>query len=93
MMKLKLSPSNTRFTYQGKNIELKNFARNKFTGIWTFDAYWHGGCLHGVPISTGTNVVKGNGLPIFSFVFLDSVSQNGDLTVPDNATLYIWDEE
>ncbi len=92
MTVLKLQPRDSMFSYKGNSIELKNFQRNSFTGVWTFDLYYPDGSLMGVPVSTGTNVLKGNGTPFFKFIFLDDVSNNGDVTSPSNTKLYLLEE-
>ncbi len=92
MRTFQLQPKDSSFSYQGETIEMKNFQKNTFSGSWTFDLYYSGGFNLGVPVSTGTNVLKGNGTPFFKFVFIDEVSVNGDLTLPSNAKLFILEE-
>lgn len=87
-----LQPRDCSFAYQGTNIEVKNFVKNKFTGTWSFDLYYPDGFLLGVPITTGTNVVKGNGTPFGKFVFIDNISPEGDITYPANANLYVLED-
>lgn len=93
MNKIQLQPYDSTFTYKGQTIRIKNVNQNPFTGLWTFDLYWKDGNILGVPISTGTSVIKGNGTPFNKLVFLDSVSSNGDITVPANTLMYILEED
>lgn len=92
MNKVQLQPYDSTFTYKGQNIQIKNVSKNPFTNLWSFDLYWKGGSILGVPITTGTSVIKGNGTPFSKLVFFDSVSSNGDITVPANVIMYILDE-
>lgn len=88
-----LQPRDCTFTFEGTSITVRNFVKNKFTGTWSFDLYYPNGYLLGVPISTGTNVVKGNGTPFKKFVFVDNLALDGDVTYPANASLYILENE
>lgn len=88
-----LQPRDCTFTYEGQTIKVRNFVKNKFTGTWSFDLYYPTGHLLGVPITTGTNVVKGNGTPFYKFVFVDNISLDGDVTFPSNTTLYVMENK
>ena len=92
MTVVKLQPRDSTFTYKGTSIQVRNFVKNKFTGTWSFDLYYPNGFLLGVPISAGTNVVKGNGTPFRKFVFVDNISPTGDITYPANTTLYVMED-
>lgn len=92
MIEIKLQPKDCMYNYFGQTLEFRNFTQNRFTGLWTFDFYYPDGHLLGVPISTGTSIIKGNGTPIYKMVFLDLVSQDGDVTVPANTRLYLLEE-
>lgn len=92
MKTLTLQPKDSVFQYQGKSIHLKNFHKNLYTGTWSFDLYYPDGHLLGVPITTGTNVLKGNGTPFFKFVFMDTTTTDGDASLPANIKLYLLEE-
>lgn len=92
MIRYELQPKESTIVYDGKNITLKNFTKNPFTEVWTFDLYYPDGSLLGVPITTGTSVIKGNGTPFHKLVFLDTLSANGDLVSPSEAYMYILEE-
>lgn len=92
MIKYKLEPKDCTITYKGKGIDFRNLTKNPFTGVWTFDLHYPDGVLLGVPISAGTNVIKGNGTPFYMVVFLDEDSLDGDITSPKSTNLYIVEE-
>lgn len=93
MKSLKLTPNDSSFTHQGVKYEITNITQNMFTELWSFDLSWSSGKVCGVPITTGTSIIRGNGTPLHMAVFFDEVSQNGDVTYPNNTTLYILDKE
>lgn len=92
MKKINLQPYDSSFTYRGKTYFVKNIQQNVFTGLWSFDLHWKEGSILGLGITSGTSIIKGNGTPFNKLVFLDSVSENGDITNPSNTTLYILEE-
>lgn len=92
MKVLDLKPTDVLFTYKGVQYTVRNMSKNKFTGTWSFDLYWKGGTILGVPITTGTSIIKGNGVPIKKMIFLDLVSSDGDVTYPANTRLYILED-
>jgi len=89
MKTLTLQPEGCSFTYKGARYTLSNFSQNIFTNTWSFDLQWKDGLIRGVPITTGTSVIKGNGTPFPKLIFLDFKSKDGDVTVPANVKMLI----
>lgn len=90
--KLELSPYDKTFSYRGTSVGTFNYSKNPFTDLWTFDLRFNGEVVKGVPITGGSNVVKGNGTPFDGIVFSDPNSTNGDIEVVSRTEMLILEK-
>lgn len=87
-----LGPDDVTFEYLGLPCSMSNFELNYFTKTWTFDLGWEDRVIRGVPISGGTNLVKGNGTPFYKLFFIDSTQTNGEIVSLPDTKMYILEE-
>lgn len=93
MKEIPLNRSDTSFSYQGIEYTLSSMRENPYTGTWTFNLSWRDNKIYGVPVTGGTNIVKGNGTPFLQLIFIDYTRTDGDVVDLDNTRFYIIEEE
>lgn len=92
MLKIEVINSDISFTYNGDRISFSAPKKNAYTGLYTFDITWSEGSVLGVPVTSGTNVVKGNGTPFYKLVFIDDASTDGSITDIATTSAYVLEE-
>ena len=92
MKEIPLTPTDSTFTYSGRKITMSNIKQNPYTNTWTFDLSWGTSKVVGIPITGGTNVVKGNGTPFVGLIFLDYSQTTGEVVNLDETHMFILEE-
>jgi len=84
-----LDPDDKTFSFKNTECSMTTMARNKYTGLWTFDLITGSNIIRGVPIVGGVNVVKGKGAVCDRMFFIDPTDTTGDIKTLYDTKLYI----